>query len=134
MEKLVVDYNVGSVDAEQFFEALKTFIGEMDEEEQRAAREELTEEELAIFDLLTNPEPKLTKSEEQEVKRVARTLLEKLDDLTGAIDWVRGQETRGAVWTEIRQRLNDLPETPYPQVLWDSKVDQVWDFVLRRYA
>ncbi|MGB3318803.1 MAG: type I restriction endonuclease subunit R [Sphingopyxis granuli] len=134
LEKLVADYNAGSVDAEQFFEALKAFIGEMDEEEQRAAREELTEEELAIFDLLTNPEPKLTKAEEQDVKRVARSLLEKLRDLTGAIDWVRGQETRGAVWTEIRQRLNELPENPYPQALWDSKVEQVWDFVLRRYA
>lgn len=134
LEKLVADYNAGSVDAEQFFEALKAFIGEMGEEEQRAAREELTEEELAIFDLLTTPEPKLTKAEEQEVKRVARSLLEKLRDLTGAIDWVRGQETRGAVWTEIRQRLNELPENPYPQTLWDSKVEQVWNFVLRRYA
>ena len=134
LEKLVADYNAGSVDAEQFFEALKAFIGEMDVEEQRAAREELSEEELAIFDLLTTPEPKLTKAEEQEVKRVARSLLDKLRDLTGAIDWVRGQETRGAVWTEIRQRLNELPENPYPQALWDSKVEQVWDFVLRRYA
>lgn len=33
LEKLVADYNAGSVDAEQFFEALKAFIGEMDEEE-----------------------------------------------------------------------------------------------------
>lgn len=134
LEKLVAAYNAGSVDAEQFFEALKAFIGEMDDEEQRAAREKLTEEELAIFDLLTNPEPKLSKAEEQEVKRVARSLLERLRDLTGAIDWVRGQETRGAVWTEIRQRLNELPEPPYPQALWDTKVAQVWDFVLRRYA
>lgn len=134
LEKLVADYNAGSVDAEQFFEALKAFIGEMGEEEQRAAREELTEEELAIFDLLTNPGPKLSRAEEREVKRIARSLLEKLHELMDAIDWVRGQETRGAVWTEIRQRLNELPETPYPQPLWDSKVEQVWDFVLRRYA
>lgn len=134
LEKLVADYNAGSVDAEQFFEALKTFVGEMDAEEQRAAREGLTEEELAIFDLLTTPEPKLTKAEEQEVKRVARSLLERLHDLTGAIDWVRGQETRGAVWTEIRQRLNELPETPYPEPLWLRKVDQVFEFVVQRYA
>ena len=103
-------------------------------EEQRAAREGLTEEELAIFDLLTTPEPKLTKAEEQEVKRVAKRLLERLHELVDAVDWVRGQETRGAVWSEIRVRLNDLPEQPYPPPLWDAKVDQVWDFVLRRYA
>ena len=102
--------------------------------EQRAAREGLSDEELAIFDLLTTPEPKLTTAQEQEVKRVARQLLERLRELVGAIDWVRGQETRGAVWTEIRVRLNELPEQPYPEVLWNAKVDQVWDFVLRRYA
>ncbi|WP_338303340.1 hypothetical protein [Erythrobacter sp. Dej080120_24] len=50
------------------------------------------------------------------------------------MDWVRGQETRGSVWTAIRVGLNELPEDPYPQDLWDVKVDQVWDFVLRRYA
>lgn len=134
LERMVAEYNAGSVDAEQFFEALKAFIREMDVEERRAAREGLSQEELAIFDLLVKPEPKLSKAEEQEVKRVARSLLEKLHELTGAIDWVRGQETRGAVWTAIRQRLNELPESPYPQALWDSKVNQVWDFVLRRYA
>ena len=65
---------------------------------------------------------------------MARSLLAKLQDLIGAVDWVRGQETRGVVWTEIRQRLNELPETPYPQALWDTKVGQVWDFVLQRYS
>ena len=52
----------------------------MDEEERRAAREGLTEDELAIFDLLTKPEPKLTKAQEIEVKKVARELLEKLQE------------------------------------------------------
>jgi type I restriction enzyme R subunit len=134
LEKLVAEYNAGSIDAERFFEALKGFVAEMDDEEQRAAREGLTEEELAIFDLLTTPDPKLTKAEEQEVKRVANRLLERLHELVDAVDWVRGQETRGAVWSEIRVRLNDLPEQPYPEPLWNAKVDQVWDFVLRRYA
>lgn len=134
LEKLVAEYNAGSIDAQRFFEELQAFVQGLDAEEQRAAREGLTEEELAIFDLLTTPEPKLTPAQEQEVKRVARQLLERLHELVDAIDWVRGQETRGAVWTEIRQRLNDLPEEPYPQALWDAKVNQVWDFVLRRYA
>jgi len=134
LERLVADYNAGSIDAERFFQALKDFIGTLDEEEQRAAREGLTEEELAIFDLLTTPEPKLSKAEEQEVKRVAHQLLDKLHALVDAVDWVRGQETRGAVWTAIRVGLNELPEAPYPQALWDAKVGQVWDFVLQRYG
>lgn len=134
LEKLVAEYNAGSIDAEKFFEGLKAFIDSLDEEEQRAAREELTEEELAIFDLLTTPEPKLTKVQEQEVKKVARELLEKLQGLVDAVDWMRGQETRGAVQWAIKVGLNELPEAPYPKDLWDAKVNQVWDFVLTRYA
>ncbi|BDW81100.1 hypothetical protein MACH24_05380 [Erythrobacter sp. Dej080120_24] len=34
----------------------------------------------------------------------------------------------------MRVCLNELPEDPYPKDLWDAKVDQVWDFVLRRYS
>ncbi|WP_271439483.1 type I restriction endonuclease subunit R [Pontixanthobacter luteolus] len=134
LEKLVADYNTSSIDAEKFFEGLKEFIQSLDKEDQRAAREELTEGELAIFDLLTTPEPKLTKAQEREVKQVARALLEKLQGLVDAVDWLRGQETRGAVWTAIRVGLNELPETPYPKGLWDTKVEQVWDFVLQRYG
>ena len=134
LEQLVSQYNAGSIDAVTFFEALIRFIAEMDEEEQRAARENLTEEELAIFDLLTTPEPKLTKAEEQQVKAVARHLLERLHKLVEAINWLQGQQTRGAVLSEIRVRLNELPEQPYPQGLWEAKVEQVWDFVTRRYA
>ncbi|HEP9652492.1 TPA: hypothetical protein VDW04_004073 [Pseudomonas aeruginosa] len=66
---------------------------------------------------MTTPEPKLTKAEETEVKRVARALLAKLHELVDGIDWLRGQETRGAVWSEIRQRMNELPQEPYPDAL-----------------
>jgi len=134
LEKLVADYNAGAIDVETLFEQLKKFIDNLSEEEQRAAREGLTEEELAIFDLLTTPEPKLTQAEEREVKCVAKSLLAKLHELMDGVDWLRGQETRGAVWSEIRQRLIELPEEPYPDVLWNAKVSQVWDFVTRRYA
>lgn len=134
LEKLVADYNSGALDPERFFEALKAFIAGLNQEQQRAAREELSEEELAIFDLLTTPEPKLTKTQEAEVKAVARRLLERLAELVEAVNWTGNQQSRGAVWSEIRVKLNDLPEDPYPQDLWNAKVHQVWDFVLTRYA
>jgi hypothetical protein len=50
------------------------------EEERRAAGEGLSEDELAVFDLLTKPKPKLSKAQEVAVKKVARELLEKLQD------------------------------------------------------
>lgn len=134
LEELVAAYNAGSIDAEAFFAALKAFVADLDEEETRAAREGLNEEELAIFDLLTRPAPVLTKAEEVEVKKVARELLEKLRVLLGAVDWTAGQQTRAAVLSEIRVKLNELPEAPYPEALWGAKVDAVWDFVLQRYG
>jgi type I restriction enzyme R subunit len=128
LEKLVEAYNLGTLGAEAFFEALKKLIAQMEEEERRAAREGLTEEELAIFDLLTRPEPKLTKAQEAEVKKVARGLLEKLQELRVA-HWRQNQQTRAAVHSEIRFKLNELPEEPYPQGMWDEKVEAVWQFV-----
>jgi type I restriction enzyme R subunit len=61
-------------------------------------------------------------------------LLERLHNLVDAVSWLRRQKTRGAVLSEIRIRLNDFPEQPYPQGLWEAKVEQVSDFLLRRYA
>jgi len=131
LEKLVEDYNLGTLSAEAFFAALKAMIALMEEEERRAAREGLTEDELAIFDLLTRPEPKLTKAQEAEVKKVARQLFEKLRDLR-VEHWRLNQQTRAAVHSEIRFALNELPEEPYPQEIWDAKVDAVWQFIYHR--
>ncbi len=128
LEKLVEAYNIGTLGMEEFFKALKKLIDQMEEEERRAAREGLTEEELAVFDLLTRPEPKLTKAQEAEVKRVARDLLEKLQTLR--VDrWRLNHRTRAAVHSQIRFTLNELPEAPYPEEVWDSKVEVVWQFL-----
>lgn len=69
LEGLVEAYNLGKVDVEPFFEALKKLVAEMEDEERRAASESLTEEELAIFDLLTRPEPKLRRPRRRRSKR-----------------------------------------------------------------
>ena len=134
LEELVARYNAGSIDVEAFFKDLKAFVRQLDQEEKRAAREGLSEDELAIFDLLTKPAPELTKAQEIEVKRVARELLEKLRVLVSGVDWLRGRQSRATVFSEIRFKLNELPEEPYPEPLWNAKIDQVWNFVLQHYA
>jgi type I restriction enzyme R subunit len=126
-------YNMGTLDVEAFFEALKKLVSDMDEEERRAAREGLTEDELAIFDLLTKPEPKLTKAQEVEVKKVARELLVKLQEQLKVQQWQLRPQPRAAVKSTIRFALNELPEEPYPEPIWDGKVDAVWQFVFNRY-
>ena len=132
LEKLVEEYNLGKLDVEAFFGALKALVSEMDEEERRAARESLSEDELAIFDLLTRPKPKLTRKQEIEVKRVARDLLQKLQEQLEIDDWKAKQQTRAEVQKTIRFTLNELPEEPYPEPLWNEKVDAVWAFIFSR--
>jgi len=88
---------------------------------------------LAIFDLLIKPEPKLTKDEETQVKKVARDLLRKLKEHELVFQWRQRQQTRAAVRAAIRIELNELPEEPYPQELWDEKVEMTWQFVFNHY-
>ena len=106
----------------------------MEEEEARAAREGLSEDELAIFDVLTRPEPKLTKAQEIAVKKVAQELLTKLQEAVKVLHWRNRQQPRSFVRSTIEVVLNTLPEEPYPKDLWDEKVEATWQFVLSRYA
>jgi type I restriction enzyme R subunit len=70
LEKLIDAYNAATADVEETFEKLKALIRSLDAEQGRAAQEGLTEDELTIYDLLTRPEPKLTKAQDVEVKKV----------------------------------------------------------------
>jgi type I restriction enzyme R subunit len=134
LEKLIEQYNTGAIDVERMFDQIKALVGEMNEEEQRAAREGMSQAELALFDLLTTPEPKLTTAQENEVKKIAKNLLVKLTEAVASVDWLRSQETRGQVKRQIKLALNELPQDPYPDALWNTKVDRVWEFVAQRYS
>jgi type I restriction enzyme R subunit len=109
-------------------------LRDLDVELRRPAREALTEDELAIFDLLTRPEPRLTKTQEVQVKKVARDLLAKLRENVAVIQWRQRQQTRAAVRSSIEVVLNTLPEEPYPEKMWHEKVEATWQFVLSRYG
>jgi type I restriction enzyme R subunit len=134
LEKLIDAYNTSSIDVIETFEKLKAFLRELEAEEARAGREGLSENELAIFDILTRPEPKLTKAQEIEVKKVARALLTKLQAAVAVFRWRERQRTRSTVRSTIEVVLNTLPDEPYPQEVWDQKVEATWQFVLARYG
>jgi type I restriction enzyme R subunit len=53
-QEMIDGYNSGSRNVEIFFADLVEFAQELNIEDQRAISENLAEEELAIFDLLTN--------------------------------------------------------------------------------
>ena len=61
-QRMIDEYNAGSSNVEAFFAKLMAFAKKLNEEEKRGLAEQLTEEELVIFDLLTKPDLKLTKT------------------------------------------------------------------------
>ena len=132
LEALIDAYNAATTDVAETFERLKNFLRSLDTEDGRAAREGLSEAELAIYDVLTRPEPTLTRAQEIAVKKVARDLLTKLQDKVAAFQWRQRQQTRGDVRWTIEQVLNGLPEAPYPTALWDAKVEAAWQLVFSR--
>jgi len=96
-QEMIAAYNAGSKNIEEFFAELVEFAQSLKEEEKRGIAEGLSEEELAIFDILTKPDPKLTKKEEAEVKAVAKELLEALKRGKLVLDWREKQQARAAV-------------------------------------
>ena len=69
LSDLIDQYNAVSLDVERLFEELTAFTRSLDEEEQRHLKENLSEDELAVFDILTRPEPKLTKAEDSRSRK-----------------------------------------------------------------
>lgn len=133
LQEMVDRYNSGSANIENFFEQLKLFADELSEEETRSVREELTEEELTLFDLLTKPAPELTKAEEAEVKRVARELIATLKEKYLVLDWKRRQATRAAVQVAIQVELDGLPH-PYGKDIYQEKCSRVFEHVFEAYG
>ena len=132
-QSMIAEYNAGSASVEQLFDQLLEFIRRMSDEDQRAVREGLDDEELAIFDLLTKPEPKLTKAQEVEVKAVARRLLTKLKHEKLILDWRLKENAKADVRQTIREEYDELPEV-YDRRLWEDKVERTFQFMFERYS
>jgi type I restriction enzyme R subunit len=132
-QRMIDEYNSGAANIETFFAQLMAFTQKLSEEDKRAISEELTEEELTIFDLLTKPEVTLTKAEEREVKKVAKELLQKLKSEKLVLDWKKRQATRAAVRYTIETVLDELPRT-YTAELYQTKCNVVYQHVFDSYT
>lgn len=119
-EKIVGEYNSEKdrVTIEKTFEALLKLVHELDVEQQRAVKEGLDEESLALFDLLLKPE--LTKAEIDRIKKVATGLNEILEaEISRVQDVFAKQATRDDIKVRIQNYLWDektgLPESFDPE-------------------
>jgi len=133
-QRMIDEYNAGSAKIEEFFAKLMAFARRLNDEDKRGVAEQLTEEELAIFDLLTKPDVELSASDERKVKKVAKDLLETLKREKLTLDWRKQQSTRATVRYTIETALDkELPRTCTPE-LYEAKCDAVWQHVYDVYA
>jgi type I restriction enzyme R subunit len=131
-EKLVAEYNAGSINTERFFQELLAFSNGLTEEESRALSEGLTEEQLAVFDLLMRPAPPLSDAESAQVKRVSQDLLTVLKRDKLVLDWRKQQGTRAGVRVAVEETLDQLPEA-FTRPLYAQKCDAVYQHVFDSY-
>lgn len=112
-KEIIDEYNQGKerVTIEETFRKLLNFISDLSDEDARAAREGLEENELAIFDLL-KLDKQLKPKESNEVKKVAADLLGKLQKLLEVTMWFEKPQTSAAVKQQIHDYL--FEQLPYP--------------------
>ena len=131
-KKLIEEYNAG-LDVDSLFQRLVDFVKELNEEDQRGVAEQLSAEELSVFDILTKPDPELKPAELAEVKKVARQLLITLKQAKLVLDWRKKQKARADVYATIKEVLDELPRAYDPDV-YQRKVDAVYQHVFESYG
>ena len=134
-EQMIAEYNAGSVDVARVWERLVALVEELNEEDQRTIAEQLSEEELTVFDLLTRSvldELELTEAERDEVKTVSKKLLDTLKREKLVLDWRKRQQSLAAVRITIDEILDELPECYTPQI-YTQKCEAVYHHIYDSY-
>ena len=125
-------YNSGSANVDYSYKELIEFAKELKKEDERAIIENLTEEELSLFDKLKKPD--LTKKEKIQVKNVAKELLATLKTEKLVLDWRKKQQAVAAVKKEIEDELDKgLPDS-YGTEIYEEKCNVVFQHIYDSYA
>lgn len=133
-QKMVDDWNAGAQNVEGYFQGLLEFTETLTHEEERHLREGLSEEELAVFDLLTRADLPLGDADEKQVKGVAQTLLATLQREKLKLDWRKYQQSRADVKVTIERLLDEgLPEV-YDTAAFEGAASAVYEHVFEQYG
>jgi type I restriction enzyme R subunit len=128
LEELIDKHNETSANNADYPAELVELARAVSAEEQRALREQLSEEELAIADLLLS-EHEPAAGEWEQVKTIARNLLAKLKSSGRmANNWYNKQEMRSGVMSIIIRDLEALPDS-YSPAQYRQKVEEVYRYV-----
>src|SRR6266498_1310052 len=105
-QEIIAGYNreKDRVTVEETFAQLLELANSLDDEQKRAAEEGLTEDELALFDLLFKEN--VTKADRERLKQASKSLLVSLKDLLTSIrHWTRNAQTQAEVKVFILDNL-----------------------------
>jgi type I restriction enzyme R subunit len=131
-EELIESYNNGSRNIEELFNELLKLSRSLSEEQQRHVRQNMTEEELVIFDILTRPAPELSADERTEVKKVARELLNKLKLLL-VLNWRQKSSARSQLKLTIEDTLDTGLPRAYDKPLYEQKCSALFEHIYESY-
>ncbi|TVR10361.1 MAG: DUF3387 domain-containing protein [Planctomycetota bacterium] len=140
-QKIIENYNQETDRAtiERTFEELLNLVQDLNREEQRGVRENLDEDQLAIFDLLIQKHNDLNTQQRNRVKAVAADLLAKVKAILAELDrWWEKDNAKALVRNTIEHALygegdRTLPDT-YELEDLGILTDSVYRWVLETYA
>ena len=135
-QEIIADYNreKDRVTIEQTFAALVELVASLDAEQQRAAREGLSEDELALFDLLQRDG--ITKADRERLKQASRDLLAALHAVLAQMnDWRKNPSTQAEVQMLILDKLwLTLPRPPFTDEETQRVADRIYEHVWQQGA
>jgi type I restriction enzyme R subunit len=135
-QEIIADYNREKDRAivEATFAQLVALAAGLDAEQRRAAEEGLSDDELALFDLLFKDN--ITRADRERLKQASRRLLSSLRDLLRPMqDWTQKATTQAEVKVFILDNLYEaLPRPPFTEAETEEVAGRVYDYVWQRSA
>ena len=135
-QEIVADYNreKDRTTVEETFSRLVDLAANLDAEQKRAAEEGLSEDELALFDLLFKD--KIGRKERERLKQASRSLLASVSDLLRPMpDWTQNTTTRAEVEVFILDNLyTALPRPPYTDDETERLAGRIYEYIWQRSA
>ena len=134
-QQIITGYNAEQDRAtiEKTFMDLMDLANQMNQEEQRYAREGFSsDEELSLYDMLFRDD--LSKNDIKKLKEVATTLLRKIKNRIAEIDhWTDKQETKAEIDNLIRNILYDELPLCYDEISISTYRQRIYEYVYTRY-
>jgi len=133
-QEIIADYNreKDRVMVEETFARLVDLANSLSVEQRRAAEEGLSDDELALFDLLFKKD--IGRADRERLRQASKSLLASLQGLLREMpNWAQNSATQAEVKVLILDNLwRSLPRPPFTEGETGALADRVYDYVWQR--